>query len=92
VAKVVESVGERVRRLRRERGLSERDLASPGVTHAYVSRIENGARNPSLTVVRELAEKLGVTALYLETGSDEVVCPHCHRSPTKRGTRLRTHP
>jgi transcriptional regulator with XRE-family HTH domain len=64
-----ESVGERLRRLRTERGLSQRDLSSPGVSYAYISRIEAGARRPSVKALRMLAEKLGVTADYLETGS-----------------------
>jgi transcriptional regulator with XRE-family HTH domain len=81
---VVETVGQRLRRLRKERGLSERELAAPGVSNAYVSRIENGARNPSLSAIRKLAAKLGVTALYLETGSDEIRCPHCDREPSSR--------
>ena len=66
----VESLGERLRRLRRERGLSQRDIASPGVSYAYVSRIEGGARQPSVKALRKLARKLGVSAEYLETGSD----------------------
>src|SRR5438067_11433471 len=65
-----ESLGERLRRLRRERGLSQRDIASPGVSYAYVSRIEAGARQPSVKALRKLARKLGVSAEYLETGRD----------------------
>jgi transcriptional regulator with XRE-family HTH domain len=65
-----ESVGERLRRLRLERGLSQRDLSSPGVSYAYISRIEAGARRPSVKALRMLAQKLGVTAEYLETGSE----------------------
>ena len=64
-----ESIGARVRRLRRERGLSQRDLAEPGVSYAYVSRIEAGARQPSLKAIRILANKLGVSPEYLETGA-----------------------
>lgn len=67
-----ETVGERLRRLRAERGLSQRDLSSPGVSYAYISRIEAGARRPSVKALRMLAEKLGVTAEYLETGSQIV--------------------
>jgi tetratricopeptide (TPR) repeat protein len=67
---VPESVGERLRRLRLERGLSQRDLSSPGVSYAYISRIEAGARRPSVKALRMLAQKLGVTAEYLETGSE----------------------
>src|SRR5436305_1922084 len=37
-----ETVGKRIRRLRHERGLSQRDIASPGVSYAYVSRIAVG--------------------------------------------------
>jgi len=66
----VETVGERLRRLRLERGLSQRDLSSPGVSYAYISRIEAGARRPSVKALRMLASKLGVTAEYLETGSE----------------------
>src|ERR671931_135814 len=65
-----ESIGERLRRLRLERGLSQRELASPGVSYAYISRIEAGARRPSVKALRLLAQKLGVSADYLETGSE----------------------
>jgi ribosome-binding protein aMBF1 (putative translation factor) len=64
---------------REERGLSQRELAEPGVSYAYISRIEAGARRPSLRALRKLAAKLDVTALELETGSDEGVCAHCGR-------------
>jgi transcriptional regulator with XRE-family HTH domain len=66
----VETVGQRLRRLRHERGLSQRELASPGVSYAYISRIEAGARRPSVKALRMLARKLGVSADYLETGSE----------------------
>lgn len=65
-----ETIGQRLRRLRLERGLSQRALAEPGVSYAYISRIEAGARQPSVNALRKLARKLGVTADYLETGSD----------------------
>src|SRR6185503_11681074 len=65
-----ETVGERLRRLRTERHLSQRELASPGVSYAYISRIEAGTRQPSVKALRKLARKLGVTAEFLETGSD----------------------
>jgi tetratricopeptide (TPR) repeat protein len=66
----VETIGQRLRRLRHERGLSQRELASPGVSYAYISRIEAGARRPSVKALRMLAKKLGVSADYLETGSE----------------------
>ncbi len=78
----VETVGRRIERLREEKGISQRQLAEGlyRVSYAFISRIESGDREPSLRTLRLLAERLGVTALYLETGSDQGVCPHCGRS------------
>jgi transcriptional regulator with XRE-family HTH domain len=63
-----ETVGQRLKRLRLERGLSQRELAAPGVSYAYISRIEAGTRQPSVKALRRLAEKLAVTTEYLEFG------------------------
>jgi transcriptional regulator with XRE-family HTH domain len=65
-----ESIGARVRRLRVARGLSQRKLASSGVSYAYISRIESGQRIPSVRAIRVLARRLGVTPEYLESGVD----------------------
>src|SRR5437763_3977681 len=65
-----ETIGQRLRRLRTERRLSQRELSSPGVSYAYISRIEAGTRQPSVKALRMLARKLGVSAEYLETGSE----------------------
>jgi len=70
VSSETESIGQRLRRLRTERGLSQRELAEPGVSYAYISRIEAGTRQPSVKALRKLARKLGVSAEYLETGSE----------------------
>ena len=65
-----ETIGQRLRRLRLQRGMTQRDLQAPGVTFAYISRIENGGRpNPSVKVLRILARRLGVPLEYLETGA-----------------------
>ena len=66
----VEPIGERLKRLRLQRGLSQRELSGPGVSYAYISRIEAGARTPSVKALRMLARKLGVSVEYLETGRD----------------------
>lgn len=65
-----ETIGVRLRRLRLERGLSQRELAGPGVSYAYISRIEAGTRRPSVKALRTLARTLGVSPEYLETGSE----------------------
>jgi tetratricopeptide (TPR) repeat protein len=68
--RTTEGVGQRLKRLRLARGFSQRDLSSPGVSYAYISRIEAGARTPSVKALRKLSQKLGVSVEYLETGRD----------------------
>ncbi|HEY5660510.1 MAG TPA: helix-turn-helix domain-containing protein [Gaiellaceae bacterium] len=69
-ASSVETIGARLKRLRLQKGLSQRDLSSPGVSYAYISRIEAGVRTPSVKALRKLSRKLGVSVEYLETGRD----------------------
>lgn len=64
------AVGARLRAAREAAGLTQRDLSFDGCTAAYVSRIEAGARTPSLQVLRKFGERLGVSANYLATGSE----------------------
>ena len=59
-------IGANIRRLREEKGLSQEDLgvdAQSGRT--YVSELERGKRNATVTVVEKFAKVLGVTAGYL---------------------------
>jgi ribosome-binding protein aMBF1 (putative translation factor) len=74
-------VGDRIRERRLALGLSQRDIAEPGVTYAYISRIEAGTRQPSEKALRALAKKLGTTAHELESGRSTGTCPHCGRKP-----------
>lgn len=62
-------VGRRLRDARTAAGLSQRQLAFPGCTAVYISRIESGDRIPSLQVLRELGTRLRVSADWLATGT-----------------------
>jgi len=64
-------VGERIRERRLELGLTQRGIASPGVSYAYVSRIEAGQRVPSVKALRKLATALDVSAYWLEHGEPD---------------------
>ena len=66
------AVGRRLRQAREAAGLTQRELSFEGCTAAYVSRIEAGARVPSLQILREFGKRLGVSADYLATGSEGV--------------------
>ncbi len=65
-------VGRRLKDARTKAGLSQRQLAFPGCTAAYISRLEAGARIPSLQMVHQLAVRLDVTGSWLATGVDTV--------------------
>lgn len=64
------AVGRRLRDARGTAGLTQRQLSFEGCTAAYVSRIEAGARVPSLQIIHEFAKRLGVSPEYLATGRD----------------------
>jgi tetratricopeptide (TPR) repeat protein len=64
------AVGERLRAARERAGLTQRDLAFPGCSPAYISRIESGDRIPSLQLLREMGRRLGVSEDYLATGEN----------------------
>src|SRR3954452_18378459 len=63
-------VGLRLKAARERAGLSQRQLAFPGCTAAYISRLEAGARVPSLQMVIQLAARLDVSGQWLATGVD----------------------
>lgn len=65
------AVGKRVRAARTAAGLTQRQLAFPGCTAAYISLIEAGTRVPSYQILREFGRRLGVWAEYLATGSND---------------------
>jgi transcriptional regulator with XRE-family HTH domain len=64
------TLGQRLRGLRNERGLSQADLAADLVSPSYVSLIEAGKRLPERDVLDGLARKLGCSPQYLEYGVD----------------------
>jgi len=56
-----QSFGERLRRLRKDRGLSQEELAHlAGVHRTYAGAVERGEYNISLTNICEFARALGV--------------------------------
>jgi len=58
---VVRLLGRNVRRLRKQRGLSQEDLAHEAdMKRSYVSDLERGARNPSVRALGRLAAALAV--------------------------------
>ena len=65
------TVGERIQERRLELGLSQRELATEGVSYAYISRLESNGRRPSISALRKIAPRLGVSVHWLETGKPD---------------------
>ncbi|MFG2487359.1 MULTISPECIES: helix-turn-helix transcriptional regulator [Streptomyces] len=61
-------IGRRVQRMRGELGLTQRQLAEPSYTSAYISTLESGKVRPSETALRFLAARLGTSYEELATG------------------------
>ena len=58
--------GDVVRERRTEQGVSQESLANlAGLHRTYISMLERGIRNPSLTVILQLAEALNTVASKL---------------------------
>lgn len=89
------TVGDRIRERRHELGISQRELATDGVTYAYISRLESNARRASVRAIRKLAPRLGVSAHWLETGKEDpaeelarLVLDHPSQPLPTRATKL----
>jgi transcriptional regulator with XRE-family HTH domain len=89
------TIGDRMRQRRLELGLSQRELATEGVSYASISRLEANTRTPSTKALRRLAPKLGVSVHWLETGEPDpadqlarLVLEHRGRPLPVRATRL----
>lgn len=63
-------VGRRIKRLRLAAGLSQKEVAEPVITSAYLSLIESGQRTPSSEILEHLAEQLAVDTEQILTGRD----------------------
>ena len=58
--------GARIKELRAQREITQEELAERvGIFRTYMSRIETGLGNPTLTVIHALADALGVSVTEL---------------------------
>lgn len=61
-SQIVQQLGQRVRQLRRERGLSQEDFACLcGLDRTYISSLERGHRNVSLKNIAVIAMALQIS-------------------------------
>lgn len=63
-----ELVGTNFARLRREKGLTQEEVAArSGFSQQYISSLERGRRNPTIITLYELAQALEVSQIELVT-------------------------
>jgi len=61
-----ELVGLNIRRLRKQKGWSQEDLAfETGLHRTYISGVERGIRNPTVVILDKIARELEVEAAVL---------------------------
>lgn len=64
--KEVSKFGQKVRKMRLQKKMSQGDIARIlGVHRTYISGLERGVRNPSLLTIQKVAKALGVNAKNL---------------------------
>jgi transcriptional regulator with XRE-family HTH domain len=72
IEKLIGGLGPAIRRLRRERGMTLGELAGEiGTSGAHLSRLESGARQPSLEGLLRVAAALGVEVYELLAAPEE---------------------
>lgn len=60
---ILKSFGERIKKLRKEKGLTQEQLADEAqIERSYMGTIERGERNPTLLKVHKIAKALKVSA------------------------------
>jgi transcriptional regulator with XRE-family HTH domain len=58
-------IGEKIKRLRTAKLMTQSELVGGEITRNMLSRIENGAAQPSMATIRYIAERLNVSAGFL---------------------------
>ena len=65
-----ESLGQRIKRIRTDRGMSLKDVVRDDVSRAFLNQVEMGKARPSIRVLRIIAERLGTEVEYLLEGRE----------------------
>ena len=59
--KISQKLGKNIRRIRELKGMSQGDICRvTGMDRGYISRVENGSKNPTIINLEKIANALGV--------------------------------
>lgn len=71
-------LGNQIKNIRKQKGLTQNEFASLcGITQTYLSQIESNSKEPNLSTLRVISEKLNVPLpiLFFQSMTDEDVQP-----------------
>ncbi|MFQ5913001.1 MAG: cupin domain-containing protein [Nitrospinota bacterium] len=72
----METVGKKIREFRTEKGLTLKEVSNrTGLAISFISQVERGNGNPTLSSLRAIAEALGVTVGYFFHSPEEAPPP-----------------
>lgn len=86
-----QEIGQRLRRLRKMRGLTQKALAAKiegGIDYSYIGKIERGEQLPSLKVLRRIGEALGVPLYFFFQEEEPILLPEEFRRIVKDEARM----
>ena len=66
------TLGEKIKRIRKLRGMTQASIAGEKITRNMLSCIENGTANPSLDTLKYIADKLSVPTEFLISEDDNL--------------------
>lgn len=66
------TLGEKIKKIRKQRGMTQASIADGKITRNMLSCIENGTANPSLDTLKYIAEKLSVPTEFLVSDDDNL--------------------
>jgi len=66
MTQISKRLGDNIRRIRQEKGMSQGDISRAlDMDRGYISRIENGTKNPTILNLEKIAKALGVPVVEL---------------------------
>lgn len=68
----MDSLGQKVKKSRKEKGLTQQELTDNHISRSMLSLIENDATQPSMSTLAYLAQKLGKPLSYFLTDDEEI--------------------
>jgi transcriptional regulator with XRE-family HTH domain len=78
---IMNSLGQRIKKVRKEKGLTQKELADNKISHSMLSLVENDVARTSIATLCYIAQKLETSLSYFLSDEEEV----CQKRPRDIG-------